>query len=232
MLNFGPAYRRPASDLIALFQNFPSATLSDALGPGHAFNARVKPLRSGMRVVGPAYTLMLPQADNLGMHVALRDAEPGDLIVVDQQGAALGAPVGEIMALAARCKGLAGIVLDGVVRDIEQLRASDFPVFAAGAYAQQCAKNGPAWLRLPMTCAGVIVRPGDLVVGDDDGVVVVPIERSRDVAADVVRRMTAETRRIEAIRAGSLSPAWLDEAMQRAGISTGSVADQRRDEKG
>lgn len=158
MLNFGPPCHRPTGELIALCRDLPTATLSDALGLGHVLNARVKPLRPGMRAVGPAYTLRLPEADNRGMHVAVRDAEPGDVILVDQQGAALGAQVGEIRAFATQCRNLAGIVLDGVVQDIGRRRVSGFPgfpTFAEGAYAQQCTKNGPAWLDEVMQRAGV-----------------------------------------------------------------------------
>ena len=86
MLTFGPAFKRPPAALLALYGEFPSATVSDVLGPGYVLHARIMPLRGGMRVLGPAYTLRLPVIDNLGMHVAVRDAEPGDVIVADQQG--------------------------------------------------------------------------------------------------------------------------------------------------
>lgn len=218
MITFGPDFRRPAAELLALFRELPVATVSDVLGPGHVLQARVKPLRAGMRLAGPAYTLRLPVMDNLGMHVAVRDAHPGDVIVADQQGAQLAAPVGEILALGARQNGLAGIVLDGVVRDVARLREADWPVFAAGAHAQQCRKDGPAWLRLPITCAGVAVRPGDIVLGDDDGVVVVPIERAEAVARQTAQKVHQESERMAAIGQGAVSPAWLDEAMERAGI--------------
>ncbi len=217
MLTFGPAFTRPAAGLVELYRELPVATVSDVLGPGHVLNARVKPVRPGMRIVGCAYTLRLPVTDNLGMHVAVKDAQPGDVIVADQQGAALGAPVGEIMALAAQTKGLAGIVLDGVVRDVAKLRASHWPIFATGAHAQQCRKDGPAWLRLPLTCAGVDVHPGDLVLGDDDGVVVIPIGRAESVARQTIEKMKNEEQRMAAIGEGVISPAWLDAAMARSG---------------
>lgn len=218
MLTFGPTFTRPTAGLVELYRELPVATVSDVLGPGYVLNARVKPLRPGMRIVGCAYTLRLPVMDNLGMHVAVKDAQPGDVIVADQQGAALGAPVGEIMAFAARNKGLAGIVLDGVVRDVAKLRASDWPIFAVGAHAQQCRKDGPAWLRLPLTCAGVDVQPGDLVLGDDDGVVVIPVARAEAVARQTVEKMKNEEQRMAAIGQGVISPAWLDAAMERLGI--------------
>jgi regulator of RNase E activity RraA len=171
-----------------------------------------------MRLLGAAYTLKLPPADNLGMHVAVREAKVGDVIVAEQSGGALGAPVGEIMAMAAMHKGLAGIVLNGAVRDAEKLRAEPWPVFAACIYAQQCRKDGPAWLQTTIDCAGVTVHPGDLIVGDDDGVVVVPFASIASVAQEVVKKMEKETLRIASIAQGFISPAWLDAAIERAGL--------------
>jgi 4-hydroxy-4-methyl-2-oxoglutarate aldolase len=218
MLTFGPDFTRPDPRLLELYRELPVATVSDVLGPGHVLNARVRPLRPGMRIVGCAYTLRLPATDNLGMHAAVKDAQAGDVIVADQQGMALGAPVGEIMALAAQTKDLAGIVLDGVVRDVAKLRVSRWPIFAIGAHAQACRKDGPAWLRLPLTCAGVDVRPGDLVLGDDDGVVVIPIARAEAVARQTIEKMKNEEQRMAAIGQGVISPAWLDAAIERLGI--------------
>ena len=218
MLTFGPHFARPSAALLALYRELPVATVSDVLGPGHVMHARVKPLAPGMRILGAAYCLRLPPTDNLGMHVAVKDARAGDVIVADHQGAALGAPVGEIMACAAQRQGLAGIVLDGVVRDVAKLRASPWPVFAAGAHAQQCRKEGTARLRLPITCAGVNVNPGDIVLGDDDGVVVIPAARAEQVARLAQEKVGQESQRIAAIARGAISPAWLQEAMERAGI--------------
>jgi 4-hydroxy-4-methyl-2-oxoglutarate aldolase len=218
MLTIGPAFERPSIDLIEAYRHLPVATISDVLGPGHVMNASVRPLRPGMRLVGAAYTLKLPPADNLGMHVAVREAKVGDVIVAEQSGGALGAPVGEIMAMAAMHKGLAGIVLNGAVRDAEKLRTEPWPVFAACIYAQQCRKDGPAWLQTTIDCAGVTVHPGDLIVGDDDGVVVVPFASIAPVAKEVVKKMEKESLRIASIAQGFISPAWLDAAIERAGL--------------
>ncbi|WP_396437390.1 RraA family protein [Limnohabitans sp.] len=194
------------------------ATISDVLGPGHVMHSSVRALRPGMRLLGAAYTLKLPPADNLGMHVAVREAKVGDVIVAEQSGGALGAPVGEIMAMAAMHKGLAGIVLNGAVRDAEKLRTEPWPVFATCIYAQQCRKDGPAWLQTTIDCAGVTVHPGDLIVGDDDGVVVVPFSSVATVAQEVVKKMEKESLRIASIAQGFISPAWLDAAIERAGL--------------
>lgn len=218
MLTIGPAFERPSMDLVEAYRHLPVATISDVLGPGHVMNASVRPLRAGMRLVGAAYTLKLPPADNLGMHLAVREAKAGDVIVAEQSGGALGAPVGEIMAMAAMHKGLAGIVLNGAVRDAEKLRSEPWPVFAASIYAQQCRKDGPAWLQTTMDCAGVTVHPGDLIVGDDDGVVVVPFASIASVVQEVVKKMEKESLRIASIAQGFISPAWLDAAIERAGL--------------
>ena len=218
MLTIGPAFERPSMDLVEAYRHLPVATISDVLGPGHVMSASVRPLRPGMRLVGAAYTLKLPPADNLGMHLAVREAQAGDVIVAEQSGGALGAPVGEIMAMAAMHKGLAGIVLNGAVRDAEKLRAEPWPVFAACIYAQQCRKDGPAWLQTTMDCAGVTVHPGDLIVGDDDGVVVVPFASIASVAQEVVKKMEKESLRIASITEGFILPAWLDAAIERAGL--------------
>lgn len=218
MIHFGPSFQRPSAQVLALYRELPVATVSDVLGPGYVMNARVKPLAAGMRLLGPAFTLQLPVMDNLGMHVAVKEAQAGDVIVCDQQGAALAAPVGEIMACGARQKQLAGIVLDGSVRDAAKLRESAWAIFAVNVSAQQCRKDGPAWLGLAITCAGVRVRPGDIVLGDDDGVVVIPAERAEAVAHEAAQKVAKESQRIAAIAQGSISPTWLDEAIQRAGI--------------
>ena len=218
MLTIGPAFERPSRDLMDAYRHLPVATISDVLGPGHVMHSSVRALRPGMRLVGAAYTLKLPPADNLGMHVAVREAMVGDVIVAEQSGGALGAPVGEIMAMAAMHKGLAGIVLNGAVRDAEKLRDEQWPVFAASIYAQQCRKDGPAWLQTTIDCAGVTVRPGDLIVGDDDGVVVVPFSSIANVALEVVKKMEKESLRLASISQGFISPAWLDAATERAGL--------------
>jgi regulator of RNase E activity RraA len=218
MLTLGPAFERPSEALIDAYRHLPVATISDVLGPGHVMNASVRPLRPGMRLVGAAYTLKLPPSDNLGMHVAVREAKPGDVIVAEQSGGALGAPVGEIMAMAAMHKGIAGVVLNGAVRDAQKLRAEGWPVFAACISAQQCRKEGPAWLQTTIDCAGVTVHPGDLIVGDDDGVVVVPFLSIASVVEEVVKKIEKESLRIESISQGVISPAWLEEAIERAGL--------------
>ena len=218
MIQYRRDIARPSAETLALFQGLPSATVSDILGPGHVLAPRIRPVRNGLRLLGPALTLKLPPRDNLGMHFAIKLAEPGDIIVADQEGTMLGSPVGEIIATAAKAKGVAGIVIDGVVRDIACLRDMDFPVFAIGAYAQQCIKEGPAAVNLPVSCGGVVVQPGDIILGDDDGVVVIPAARAIEVAQRTREKIASEHKRLAAIRAGDIYPSWLDDTLKKVGL--------------
>lgn len=196
----------------------PAATLSDVLGPGHVLRLPVAPLRPEWRAVGPALTVLLPPGDNLGMHVAVREARPGDLLLVQQGADSPGSPIGEIMALAAQAQGVSGIVIEGPVRDRLALRGGTLPVFATGACPQACSKGGPAWINVPLTIGGTRVRPGDIVVADDDGVVVVPHGQLDSAIAAAQARVRKERLRIEGIAQGQISPEWLDQAMHTASV--------------
>lgn len=203
---------------LQLLEGMPSATISDVLGPSHVLMPSPAPLRQGWRVAGPAMTVQLPPGDNLGMHVAVREARPGDVLLVQQGISAPGAPVGEIMAIAAQAQGVLGIVLDGFVRDTHSLRDGSLPVFGRGSCAQACAKTGPASINVPISIGGVTVRPGDFVVADEDGVVIIPVERVDSVIEAVQARQASERLRIAAIADGAVSPAWLEQTVQKVGL--------------
>lgn len=203
---------------LQLLKGMPTATISDVLGPSHVLMPSPAPLRQGWRLAGPALTVQLPPGDNLGMHVAVREARPGDVLLVQQGTGSPGAPVGEIMAIAAQAQGVLGIVLDGFVRDTETLRNGSLPVFAHGPCAQACAKTGPAWINVPISMGGVTVRPGDFVVGDEDGVVIIPAGRVDSVMDAVQARQANERLRIAAIADGAVSPVWLEQAVQKVGL--------------
>ena len=219
MLTIGPRPTTTATpEQCAALLELPSATLSDVLGPGHVPLLGITPLRPGWRLAGPALTVQLPPGDNLGMHVAVSEAQPGDVLLVQQGQASRGAPVGEIMALAAQARGAAGIVLDGPVRDRAVLCQGSLPVFANGRCPQACGKTGPAWIQVPISFGGTWVHPGDIVVADDDGVVIVPVARIDEAIAAARARMAREQQRIAGIRQGAVSPTWLAEAMRAAGV--------------
>ncbi len=215
--SYTTAIARPAPDALAAAAGLPVATISDVLGWDCLLAPRLRPLDREMRLCGPAITVKLGVGDNLMMHKAVQLARAGDVLVVDQEGSRTHAPFGGIMATACRAKKLGGLVIDGSVRDGQEIRAMAYPVFCVGLSPRQCGKNGPGHVNLPISCGGVTVAPGDLVVGDEDGICIVPRDRVADVAAAVRSRLAAEERRLEAIAQGDLYPAWLDSRLAELG---------------
>jgi RraA family protein len=170
-----------------------------------------------MKVAGPAFTVEVRPGDNLMIHAALALARPGDVIVVDGKGDLSCALTGALMAAQAKKAGIAGFVIDGAVRDTEECAAGDFPIFAAGANPNGPLKNSPGRINWPVSLAGTTVNPGDLVVGDADGVVILP----RDIAAGVVAaaqaKVDAEADRMKQIGRGELVQGWVAEGLKAVG---------------
>lgn len=211
-------FERVAPDLVKAASQLPAAILADVYGRRGTLHGRITPLSSTMKIAGPAVTVEVRPGDNLMIHAALALAQPGDVIVVDGKGDQTCALIGEIMATQAQQAGFAGMVLDAAVRDVEALRANGFPIFSAGANPCGPTKFVPGKVNWPIAIAGVTVNPGDLVVGDADGVVI--IERSR--VAEMIelgrKKVADETSRIAGIRQGKLVPGWLPEALRAAGV--------------
>jgi 4-hydroxy-4-methyl-2-oxoglutarate aldolase len=156
----------------------PTAMLSDALGRWGNMDPTIRPVAAGMQCFGPAFTLRCWPADNLTIHRAVELAAHGDVLVIDGGSGRDTAFLGDILVYAARLRGVAGIVLQGLVRDSGVLAAQGLPVFASGATARGPVKETLGPVQVPIQCGGVLVRPGDLVAGDDDGVVVIPREQA------------------------------------------------------
>jgi 4-hydroxy-4-methyl-2-oxoglutarate aldolase len=155
-----------------------------------------------MRCFGPAFTVRCWPADNLTVHRAVELAAPGDVLVIDGGAARDTALLGDILVYAARLRGVAGIVLSGLVRDSAALAAHGLPVYASGATARGPVKETLGAIQVPMQCGGVLVRPGDLVAGEDDGVVVVPREQTAAVAERIRRIHEREEQVKKALAAG------------------------------
>ena len=149
------------------------SALAEIVGPECVCDGWLRAVWSGARLIGPAFPVAAVGGDNLALHHAVVAAAPGDVLVVDAQGTAAG-HWGEILAVAAHARGLRGLLIDGAVRDIDALATRRFPVFARGVSPRGTSKQHPGRLGEPVTAAGVRVSQGDLVVGDADGVVVVP----------------------------------------------------------
>jgi 4-hydroxy-4-methyl-2-oxoglutarate aldolase len=194
-----------AADLLARARKLPTATLHEAGGKIGALPSALKPVAPGMACAGPALTVHSPPGDNLWLHRALDIARPGDVLVVYCSGAHEHGYWGEIMATMALARGLAGLVIDGGVRDGALLAQLGFPVFARGLAIRGTGKDFGAtgWINHPILLGDVTVHAGDLVVGDGDGVVVVPHARAAEVVERSVRREADEATILQRLRDGA-----------------------------
>jgi RraA family protein len=216
--------QRTPKDLVEAARALPAAILADVYGRRGTLHGRIAPLSPTMKVAGPAITVEVRPGDNLMIHAALAIAQPGDVIIVDGKGDQTCALIGEIMTTQAQQAGLAGMVLDAAVRDVEALRANGFPVFSAGANPSGPTKFVPGRVNWPIAIAGVSVNPGDLVVGDADGVVIIERERVAEMIEAGQKKVADEQNRIKGIHEGKLVPGWLDNALRAAGARTEAPA--------
>jgi 4-hydroxy-4-methyl-2-oxoglutarate aldolase len=160
-------------DHINQLRNLGAATVHEAQGATRALDSGIKPIDPTSRLAGPAVTVDLPPGDNLMLHYALTKAKAGDVLVVDAKGFVEAGPWGDVMTHAAQVLGIAGLVINGAVRDANQIIDLEFPVFCRGLSIKGTAKNQPGKVNVPVCIGGVVIHPGDFVVGDRDGVVVV-----------------------------------------------------------
>lgn len=167
-------HARPSPDELKQLADFSAATLHEAMGCKGAMPVFIKPIYLGMHVRGSALTVVSPPGDNLTIHAAIECAAAGDVLVVDCGGHVEAGPFGDVMATACKAKGIVGIVIDGCVRDGATLRDMGFPAFARGLNIKGTTKRLFGSIGKPIVFAGVQIAPGDAIVGDDDGVVVVP----------------------------------------------------------
>lgn len=204
----GPTIRadieRPDADLLQRAAQLPAATLHEAGGRIGVLPREIRPVGRAMRVCGPAVTVASPGGDNLWLHRAIYVARPGDVLVVHVSGAFDHGYWGEIMAGAAMERGLGGLVIDGCVRDGDLLEELGFPVFARGLCIRGTGKDFGArgWINHPVLIGDLTVSAGDLVVGDRDGVVVVPGPRAQAVVAAAEQREAKEAHVMQRIAAG------------------------------
>lgn len=212
-------YPRVSAELVREARALPASILADVYGRRGTVSGRVAALAPDRKVAGPALTVEVRPGDNLMIHAALAIAAPGDVIVVDGKGDQTCALIGEIMASQAMAIGVAGMVLDAAVRDVEALRAMGFPVFSFGCNPCGPTKRVPGRVNHPISLGGVAVHPGDLVVGDADGVVVIERERVAEMIGLGRKKVADERTRLEAIaRREQLAPAWLAPALDEAGV--------------
>ena len=202
-------------DLARQFLDVPVANVSDCMSRMTAGGARLRPMHAGGRMAGPALTIKTRPGDNLMIHKALQLAKPGDVIVVDGGGDLTNALVGEIMVGDAAKQGLGGFVMNGAIRDAGALRAGSFPVFAAGVTHRGPYKDGPGEINVPIAIDGMVIEPGDLVIGDEDGLLCVPFDDVERLLAAARQKQVVEDKMVADIQAGCFDRAWVDETLAR-----------------
>lgn len=170
------------------------------------------------KLVGRAITVKTRAGDNLMIHKALDMAEPGDVIVVEGSADVTQAVAGELMLLHAQARGVAGFVIDGAIRDLAAFREHDFPCYARGATLRGPSKVGPGEINIAVTVGSMPVRPGDLIVGDEDGVIAIPVDQLELVLQGARKQAEREGQRKEAIAAGRDARGWIDAYLKAQGV--------------
>ncbi len=212
-------FERVAPEVVQRARGFAASILADVAGRRGTVDGRIAPLTPAMRVAGPAFTIEVRPGDNLMIHAAMTMAKPGDVLVIDGKGDRTCALMGAIMINACAKLGIAGVVIDAAVRDSEELRALGFPVYAVGTNPNGPTKFVPGRINWPVSCGGIAVHPGDLVVGDADGVVVIEREKAAALLDAAQKKVDEERTRLADIAANrNLRPKWLEGSLRAAGL--------------
>jgi RraA family protein len=209
--------RQVSAQLVQAFTGLPVANISDCMTRMTAAGPRLRPMHKSGYLAGPALTVKCRPGDNLMIHKALTMAQPGDVIVVDAGGDLTNSLFGEIMTATAIKRGVAGVVLNGAVRDADEIGRGTFPLYAAGVTHRGPYKDGPGEINVPIAIDGMVIHPGDLIVGDADGLLCVPIDNAEEVLAATRKKMDAEKKMMEEIANGTLDTAWIDATLKRIG---------------
>lgn len=212
-------FKRPKQELVDAFKGIPVANVDDCMNRLAACDQTLKNLNKAP-LLGTAFTVRCPEGDNLLFHKALELAQPGDVLVIAAGGSMKRALCGEIMSQTARKAGLKGFVIDGCVRDKDEIAAfTDFPVFCKGVTPNGPYKNGPGEMNVPVSVCGQIICPGDILIGDGDGLLVIKPEEAPQLAAAAKKVSAMEEEQKADIAGGkALVKPWLDKKLAEIGI--------------
>ncbi len=207
---------RPAHHLVEGFKGIPVANIGDCMNRSACIDAKIRPLNA-VPLLGTAFTVKARPGDNLLLYKAIEMAQPGDVIVVVVHGELSNAVTGELMITRARRRGIAGLVIDGAVRDSEAIKNMDIPVYAAGITPNGPYKEGPGEINVPISLGGIVVQPGDILVCDADSVVVIDPNEAADIMEKAKAVVTKETEIMKAIEANSWDTSWVDKMLRDKG---------------
>lgn len=219
MIGFQIHTRQRAVDstTVSAFKALPVANISDVMSRMHAAGHSLRPMHDGTVLAGPALTVKCRPGDNLLVHKALELAQPGDVIVVDAGGDLTNAIIGEIMVAYAVKRGLAGIVINGAIRDSADIAQGSFPVYAAGITHRGPYKDGPGEINTTISLGGMMIAPGDLIVGDADGLLCVPFDQTAELLQQTQAKQAAEVQMLADIANDTYDASWIDERLRAQG---------------
>lgn len=205
------------ASLIDAYRGLASSNVADAMGRFGFMDPGIQS-RSGLPLCGLAVTVNTRPADNLMVHKALQVAQPGDIVVVNAGGNITSAVFGELMCRTALAARLGGLIVDGAIRDVEGITTLGFPAYSRSVSPGACDKDGPGEINVPISCGGTVVSAGDLIVGDRDGIAVVPRAHATEVLALVRQLVKREAARVAEIDAGTIFKSDIDDALRKKGI--------------
>lgn len=217
-INPAPSDKVPA-ELIEKYKGLPVANISDVSWRMTAGGADLRPMHNGAPMIGTALTVKARPGDNLMVHKALALAQPGDVIVVDAGGDLTNAIIGEIMVAYAITRKLNGFVINGAIRDIDDISKGDFPVFAAGVTHRGPYKDGPGEINTTIAINGMVINPGDLIIGDADGFLSVPKDQVEQVLTLTLKKQKAEEQMLKDIANGMHDESWIDQRLKDQGYT-------------
>lgn len=212
-------FERPLPDLLKSFEGLSTGNVCDANGRMGAMDYHIKPLNSSWHFVGAAITVRARPVDNLIVYKALSVAQPGDVLVITNNSSTTASVFGDRVAAIAKALGIVAMVTDGVVRDLSGLLKVNLPVFSRGVNPNAPYKDGPGEINYPISCGNITVHPGDIVIGDGDGVVVVPLNDVSIISKNIEKVILKEKKMEEDIAGGRLIPDWITEILNEKGIS-------------
>jgi RraA family protein len=222
-MNPGPGFRirrneiRPERALLAGFEPFTTPDISDIMNRLYTMVPEIRQQTDpDTMLLGPACTVKVFPGDNLMVHKALDLVQPGDIMMIDAGASPMNAVLGDLITTKARHRGVAGIVVDGLIRDIEGILETGVPVFARGVTPIGPLHRGPGEINYPIQCGGIVVHPGDVVIGDRNGVVIVPLEAAESVLQQLRTRRQGEAAYLAAVQRGEFSNGWVDKLLVEA----------------
>ncbi|MDJ0828953.1 MAG: 4-carboxy-4-hydroxy-2-oxoadipate aldolase/oxaloacetate decarboxylase [Desulfobacterales bacterium] len=205
MIHVITKFDRPPQEAIDNFRKIAVATVYEASGRKGQVDSLIKPLRRGLKICGPAFTVQCHPKDNLMLHKALQKASPGDILITTTGQYYQAGYWGDLMTTSAIARKLGGLAIDGCIRDSEEIIESGFPVFCRGFSITGTVKNTLGLINHPIIFGGTVVNPGDIVLGDDDGMVIVDRSKCDEIYASSVKRVEKEIQKAELLKTGKTS---------------------------